>query len=201
MTIEILSGRLEKIPGKILEQAFRLRYKIYLQEGFLKENNDEIDRDEYDEKAEHFIALDSGKVVGYLRLIEEKLPLDAIYEKEKNEVIRKYGFKKSAELSRLVIQKEYRIEKTKINDFSFTSFILFKKLYEYIFANNFDLVLAVVNPKHRKRYEEFYFFKAFGEQKAYSSVNDNPAVFLFQDVEEAREKMKVNKAFFEFMLK
>ena len=54
-----------------LEQVFRLRYHVAVEKRWIKPEDfpDGIERDAYDERAVHILALDDGKVVGTSRLV------------------------------------------------------------------------------------------------------------------------------------
>ena len=199
--IEIINGKEKEIPKEIFEKALKLRYEIYRKVGFISENKDKRDYDEYDDKALHIVALDNNKVVGYLRLIKE-MPLLSLYKKEVEEIKEKNKFRNPIEISRFVIDEKYRISERKIIDYdSFVSFLLFKRVYNYILKNKIDSVFIVTHPKYRERYEKFYYFKQYGEEKKYSAVEGNPAILLYQDVKKAFELGKVkNKDFYKFMI-
>lgn len=101
----------------LLQETFRLRYRIYCKEAeFLDDSEypDEIETDIYDEHSIHFAALDNeNQVVGTLRLILDSahgFPLEVHcpnYDKAKT------AFPRSqlAEISRLAVNKSVRRRK------------------------------------------------------------------------------------------
>jgi N-acyl-L-homoserine lactone synthetase len=196
---EVLYGLKQELPNELFSQAIDLRTRIYKEVGFISKEKSK-DYSTYDNKAIHFLALDDGKVIGYIRLLFE-MPLLDLYEKEVTIIKTKNNFIKSAEISRFVVDRGYRIDEKEIEEYEkFVSFLLFKKVYEYIFKNNIDSVFIVVHPKYKERYERFYHFKQFGEEKLYNAVEGNPAVLLYQNVLKAAEWAKeFSKTFYEFM--
>lgn len=180
MPIKIIQGTKNQL-GSLFDKVAKLRYKIYLEECFVKKNKKRIFSDKYDENAIHFLALDDDRVVGSLTLIEEKLPLESIYSKEKNDLIMQFKSKRPVELSRFVVEKDYRIGNRKVESYGrFVSLKLFKEAYKYIIFSRIDLILISVNPKYEERYEKRYNFRRYGIQKNYPKANNNPAVLMYQ---------------------
>ena len=202
MSMRVISGRQEEINKNIFEQALKLRYEIYREMGFLSENKEGKDYDEYDKEAVHIIALDGNRVIGYLRLIKE-MPLLSLYGEEVMYIKEKENLKNPIELSRFVILLKYRIGNKEIIDYEkFVSFLLFKKAYEYIFSQKIDSVFIVTNPIYVERYEKFYFFKRYGKEKEYKTFFNNPAILLYQNISEAiKEARNKDKKFYKFMTK
>jgi N-acyl-L-homoserine lactone synthetase len=98
-----------------LEETFRLRFKVYCQEkNWLAPSRfpDELEHDLFDSHAEHIIALNSQQeIVGTLRLIRPRssdgyLPIHSV----KGVSLRDIQHQNIAQLSRLVLDPEYRIE-------------------------------------------------------------------------------------------
>lgn len=100
--------------SELLDEVFRLRYQVYCKEcSFLDENNypQGIEKDEYDQFSLHFVAQDTEGVIGTSRLILDSLrgfPLE--HHCNNNLSIDKslISRKQTAEISRLVISREYR---------------------------------------------------------------------------------------------
>ncbi len=200
MKIKIIHGKEEDIDKEVFEQALKLRYKIYRKMGFLNQNKEKRDYDDYDKEAIHIIALDGKKVVGYIRIIKN-MPLMSIFKKEVEEILKTKKFKNPIEISRFVIAEDYRIGDKKIDNYEgFVSFLLFKKAYEIIVSRGIDSVFFVTNPIYKKRYETLYPFEEYGEEKSYDKVEGNPAVLFFQGINEGLEIMKkINKSFLDFI--
>ena len=98
-----------------LEKTFRLRFKVYCQEkNWLTPNRfpDELEHDLFDSHSEHIIALNSQQeIIGALRLIRPRssdgyLPIHSV----KGVSLRDIQHQNMAQLSRLVLDPEYRIE-------------------------------------------------------------------------------------------
>ncbi len=80
-TLDLLASRLVEraLPVRFrlatssfdLEQVFRLRYQVVVEKGWAKAENfpEDTERDAYDERAVHILALDDGKLVGTIRLV------------------------------------------------------------------------------------------------------------------------------------
>ncbi|MBI5408100.1 MAG: GNAT family N-acetyltransferase [Nitrospirae bacterium] len=104
--VNIASGEKE------LAEIYRLRYKVYcLEWGYEKpENHSEIITDAYDNDALHFTARDPAqKVVGAVRLLfdpHEGFPIERYCELDFNREALPRD--KTAEISRLVIHRDYR---------------------------------------------------------------------------------------------
>lgn len=104
---------------ELLQEAFRLRYRVYCHEcNFIKEEDypEGFEKDEYDPYSIEFFAKDSEGLIGTARLILDS-PLGFPLEEhcKNNLFIDKNALprKNCAEISRLVISKEYR---RRIND-------------------------------------------------------------------------------------
>lgn len=203
--IRIISGFSKDISDDILEKTFRLRYKIYLEEGFLKSNRLKIDKDKYDKFAFHIIALDGKKVIGCLRILFRELACKKIFKKEIEMIKKKKRWEKVVELSRFVIDKNYRIDKKLGNKKKYegvVAFELIKQAYKFIFLRKIQGVFVVVNPKHIDRYFNYYRFKSYGVVKPFSEVNDAPAVLMYQDVWFVKLLMRIFKpSFYRFIFR
>jgi N-acyl-L-homoserine lactone synthetase len=198
--LKVVMGKQEDIPVHLFEKALSLRYKIYSDEGFVPKLKSKKDYDDHDKHAIHVLALDGEEVVGYMRLVES-MPLLSLYKKEVEEVLEQNGFSKFIELSRLVVKPECRVKKEELKNYKdFISFLLFKKAYNYLVGRKVDSVFIAVHPKYKERYKKFYNFKQHGDEKEYGTVCGNPAVLLYQNIQEATENVKkINKKFIDFM--
>lgn len=191
--IKVIYGFYKEIDKEILKKVFRLRYKIYLEEGFLVANKLKSDKDDYDKDAYHVIALDNKKVVGCLRILTKDLACKKIFNKEIKKIKNKNKWERVAELSRFVIDKKYRINKNKSKYQGMVAFELIKQAYRFIFSHNIQAVFVVVNPRHVKRYKKYYRFKTYGDVKPFSDVNNNPAVLMYQNLFVVKWLMRIFK--------
>ena len=96
--------------GYELEQAFRLRYKVYCEEKkWLKKEDypNEIEKDGYDKKAVHVIAFDEDfRLVGNMRIIQRKDFRKLPFEAHPSLAGRKIHYPGMVELSRFVIRTD-----------------------------------------------------------------------------------------------
>lgn len=67
--------RSQRLLTEQLHEAFRLRYKLLVEEwGWIPSNEDRLDTDIYDSKAEHFGVLDkTGTLIAYFRVLTGSL--------------------------------------------------------------------------------------------------------------------------------
>lgn len=97
-----------------MDKVYRLRFQVYCKEcSFIKEEDysDQKETDEYDPYSLHFAAEDTEGMIGTVRLIIEN-PLGFPFEKHCKDKL-SFDFsgldrKRIAEVSRLVISKQYR---------------------------------------------------------------------------------------------
>jgi len=91
-----------------LEQVFRLRYQVVVEKGWAKAENfpEDTERDAYDERAAHILALDDGKLIGTSRLVfpqpGSRLPTEEAFDlvfEPKGEV---------ADIGRVCVAPSYR---------------------------------------------------------------------------------------------
>jgi len=98
----------------ILEEVYRLRYQVYCKEcKFIKEEDypEGLERDKYDDYSLHFVAEDKDGIIGSARMILDS-PLVFPLEEHCNGFLtidkESLPRKSLAEISRLVISKDYR---------------------------------------------------------------------------------------------
>lgn len=106
--IEIREARLQELP-----QVFALRFKRYSGLGWLNPDDypDRQEKDKYDERSAHFVALVDGCIKGYVRLIlpgAEPFPMEDEFGKLTPE---HYGVSNGApllpaEVSRFIVEKD-----------------------------------------------------------------------------------------------
>lgn len=133
-----------------LEKVCKLRYQVYcVERGYEPQNTSEIETDEYDDYATHFLAIDhNNKPVGTLRAIQENpkgYPMDTDFPL--TEYIRERGISRAVEISRFTIDKDvepkYRRE---------IAFGLFKCLYDYCDTTGTRDIFSTTQPKVIEKY-------------------------------------------------
>ena len=97
-----------------LHQVFRLRYQVVVEKGWAKPEKfpDGIERDAYDDRAAHILAVDSGELVGTSRIVfpqpGSRLPteeaFDVIFESKRG----------VADIGRICVAPGYRGENCRI---------------------------------------------------------------------------------------
>lgn len=91
-------------------EAYRIRYRVYLEEGFIERNAFEngIFRDEFDDVSQHFLAYhESGRLVGSTRLVlpsERGFPTEFLFEFDRPPTPRA----EMCEFGRLAISRDHR---------------------------------------------------------------------------------------------
>jgi N-acyl amino acid synthase of PEP-CTERM/exosortase system len=101
----------------LMDQVYRLRFQVYCEEcQFIKEEEypDDREQDKYDQYALHFVVEDNFEVIGTMRLIldsSEGFPLEERCGNELQFDKTSVPRDKIAEISRLVISKDYRRRK------------------------------------------------------------------------------------------
>jgi N-acyl-L-homoserine lactone synthetase len=90
-----------------LSEAYKLRYEVYRERGYIEPNDSGIDTDQYDAHSIHIGAV-SDKLVGYVRLIlPPELPVyDRCKLYHEYQDLKQYA--ECGEISRLVTLPEYR---------------------------------------------------------------------------------------------
>ncbi|PCJ52371.1 MAG: hypothetical protein COA79_23760 [Planctomycetota bacterium] len=170
------------------EEVFRLAYQIYLEKGYLKENQSECLIQDYDFDPETVILIvkdNKNKIVGSLTMVFEdssKLPAMKLFRKELNDI--RFTKGKIAEISRLVIDKSYRNSKE-----------ILRLMINYLFIythhiKNYGSLAIQVNPRHVNYYKALLCFKEAGIPKACPQVQNAPAVLL--SVSMSRYQSKLN---------
>jgi N-acyl amino acid synthase of PEP-CTERM/exosortase system len=95
-----------------LDQIYRLRYKVYVEEWGFERSEDHpkgIEKDEFDEHAIHFLAKRDGQIIGTIRIIrnsEKGFPLERHCTLHTD--LSSLGRNAIGEISRLAVSKEYR---------------------------------------------------------------------------------------------
>lgn len=99
-----------RLDPEVLQEAFRLRFLVYSQRGYLDrdwEAENLKDMDEFDESGDtvHFGALLNGELIAYIRGIPgPNFPMSVFFNLENSEIYQKFG-SDSFELGRFVVKK------------------------------------------------------------------------------------------------
>jgi N-acyl-L-homoserine lactone synthetase len=170
-------------------------------------NDYRIDCDKYDfdESCMHVVVMKKDEVVAYMRLIHDTskfgLPLEKIYSKEYNNFKLSNSDSKTIEISRLVVDRNYRISSlanlsgSNANLQLKVAHQLFKIMYLYVKKVGITDILIEVHPKHVPLYKYEYYFDVIGEEKLSPDVNNKPAVLLHHNVDKAWNDNNDGKSF------
>lgn len=157
--------------------AFALGYQVYLAKGFISPNPHEMLIHPYDSNDETVILIVQDKqknIAGSITIVfdvNSRLPAEKIY-REELKALRNAGTK-MAELSRLVINPDYRNSKDIL-------VLLFN--YATIFirqVKHFNSLSIQVNPRHKNYYKALLNFDEVGGLKPCPQVQNAPAVLLY----------------------
>jgi SAM-dependent methyltransferase len=134
-----------------LEKVFRLRYQVYCVElGVEPENGSGLQKDEHDEYAAHFLALDeNNRPVGTLRAVPNNpkgFPMDSDFLL--TEYMKANGILKAVDVGRFAIHRDIPRE-----DRAVIALGLFKCLGEFCEKNEINDLFATTQLKLAKRYE------------------------------------------------
>lgn len=159
------------------EAVFKLGYSVYLEKGFIRKNPFEwhILNYDFDEDTVILLVQDLKKnIVGSLTLIfdnSSRLPAEKNYNDELK-ILRSNGTK-MAELSRLVINPEYRNSNEIL-------ILLFNYAAIYIHkVKKYNCLSIQVNPRHKNYYKSLFNFEELGSIKPCPQVQNAPAVLLY----------------------
>jgi ubiquinone/menaquinone biosynthesis C-methylase UbiE/N-acyl-L-homoserine lactone synthetase len=133
-----------------LDKARRLRYEVYcLELGFWPKNRSQLERDEYDDYAISFLAVDENdSAVGTVRCVHNSsvgFPMDKDFPL--TDYMKKHGISKALEIGRYTIPKNIGRD-ARITIVSG----LFKCLYDYCYATQTYDLFAITNPKIIENY-------------------------------------------------
>lgn len=167
-----------KVANKLEEReaVYRLAYQIYLEKGYINENPNEWLLQPYDAVNDTVIlvVLDSQKnIAGSITILfdsNKKLPADKIYNEELT-ILRNSG-KRLAEISRLVINPQYRNSKEIL-----VLLFNYMAIYTAHVKHASNLVIEV-NPRHKEYYKSILCFEEIGSERPCPQVQNAPAVLL-----------------------
>lgn len=173
-----------KVANTLEERAevFRLGYQVYLEKGFIKENDNQWFVQEYDNYPSTLILAVKDKlkkIVGSITLVfkdERSLPAERIYGEEINQLA--CSGKKILEICRNVISPDYRNSKEIL-------ILMFNYLCIYSYhVKNYDSMVIEVNPRHKGYFEKLLKFKEIGGAKLCPSVQYAPATLLVMNLKD-----------------
>lgn len=159
------------------EAVYQLGYQIYLEKGYIKENPNEWMIQNYDFDSETVILIvqdQNKKIAGSVTIVFDgysKLPATSIYSEEICNL--RKSDNRMAELSRLVINHEYRNSKEIL-------ILLFNYLAIYIHhVRKYNSFVVQVNPRHKNYYKTLLNFEEIGQEKPCPHVQSAPAILLY----------------------
>lgn len=155
--------------------AFRLVYKSYLEGGLGGPNPYQMRVTPYHllPTTEVFIATLEGETIFTVSLMtdgELGLPMEAVYDKEV--ALRRYQGLRMGEVSCLADRRR------QFRGFFPVFLRLSRLVVQYARRQDLDELLLAVHPKHARFYRRFMDFRVIGQQKAYPTVRNHPAVAL-----------------------
>ena len=131
-----------------LNLVYKTRYEIYKNEGYIKENKEKLFKDKYDPYSVNFIIFKNGKPLGTARLVFDSkigFPTENLFNFKKPEINRK----RTAEVSRLAIKKEFRGGDRLI------TMGLMKMIYDYTKKNNIEHLYVNMPERLREYFSRF----------------------------------------------
>jgi N-acyl-L-homoserine lactone synthetase len=169
-----------------LEAIYRLRYKAYLEKGYISENPSKVMSDEWDELAEttHFVALQKGKIVGAVRLVPDSvtgLPMERVFPEEIS-LMRTRG-RIIAEASTLVVDDNCSSYESKL------WIKLCKAVWQEAEALTIDDLCIAVTESHLDFYRRLL-FETISSPKQYKSLNGILAYPLHVEIRQVRKRDK-----------
>lgn len=158
------------------EAAYRLSYQVYLDKGYIRENDEKCLIQKYDASNETaiFIIQDKQKNIAATATLvfdgASKIPAENIYASELKK-LRDSG-NTLVEVSRLVVNPENRNSKE-------IMVLLFNYLLIYSqHIKGINSAIIQVNPRHKQYYKSLLNFIEIGAEKACPQVQNAPAVLL-----------------------
>lgn len=168
-----------KVASSIEERkaVFHLGYRVYLDKGFIKKNSNQwlVRNYDFNDDTVILIVLDNQKkIAGSVTLVFDgsiQIPAEKLYSQELSSI--KLSGKKTAELSRLVIEPTYRNSKEILNILFNYAAICIHRVKKY------DGLVIQVNPHHKKFYTSLLGFQEIGGEKSSPQVQYAPSVLLY----------------------
>jgi len=168
-----------------IEEAFRLRYKIFC-EGlkWFPLNDDGKECDQYDLCSVHFGVYSSAELVGYSRIIppENTFMLEKEFKDLLDESYSVQKEKNTGEISRLAIKKDLRLT----HGFQI-SIVLYKLMYHWSLENKMRYWYMVVDTKYLKSLQRLFPCRKIGKVKFYQP--NLPTTVAILDLREAEKEV------------
>jgi len=160
-------------------ELYALRYKVYCLEKKwlnLKDYPDGEEKDEYDKRSIHFVALNpNGDVVGTLRLILNSNPNSLPIENHPS-INGQLATKNGTEISRLAVDEHFRNGDVTLG--------LYRLIYHYSKGEHLDTFFIVVDPSFLKLLHLLDFnFMPIGKPAFYFGDLTVPAMWNLKDAE------------------
>jgi hypothetical protein len=178
-----------------LEQAYELVYSKYLEKGYLAPDEARVRISKYNLLPESMtvVGVFQQQVVATVTLVPDSplgLPMDSIYRPELD-VLRGAG-RRLAEVSMLADRR--RFGQRSLARTLPMLLRLMKMLFDYTrdVARCTDLCIAV-HPDHERFYTRYLLFERVGEERAYPSVERNPAVACRLNMDNIEDRCRNNQ--------
>ncbi len=165
--------------------AFRLVYDSYIEAGLGEPNEYSMRVTPYHllPTTETFLAVRDGRAILTMSLIadgELGLPMQAVY----GDVVERYHEQgiHCGEVSCLADRQDH------LGDFFPVFFRLTRLMIQYAVRRRLDGLLVACHPRHARFYRRCLGFHQVGEERAYPTVRNNPAVALYLDFARCRRE-------------
>jgi hypothetical protein len=142
-----------KAEGHHLEEVYKLRYKVYLESGYIEQNKEEMFLEEYDHFSTSIIAIKNNKVIGSLRVlfynkISQLSTLDYY-----NVNLPKNDLYQYVDLGRWVNDPDYRSKKSKN---PIVTILIGLKTYLYLLKSKKKFIIITLKHKLRLHIENIF---------------------------------------------
>jgi len=167
-----------------LEAIYRLRYKAYLEKGYISENSSKVMSDEWDDSTQtiHLVAVHQKRIVGAVRLVPDSvtgLPMERVFPEEIS--LMRTQCRTIAEASTLVVDDNCSKHEIKL------WIKLCKVVWEEAAALAIDDLCIAVTENHLDFYRRLL-FETIGPPKQYKSLNGILAYPLRVQIGQVREQ-------------
>jgi len=172
-----------------LDKIFGLRYRSYLEKGYISENPSGTLSDEWDglDATTHIVAIENNHITGAVRMVRDSLkglPMERVFEREITS-LRRQG-RVLAEASTLVTAKEDRNSKRSL------WLRLCRAVWREAQARKINDLCIAVTPNHLSFYKRLL-FEIIGNPKRYILLNGILAYPMRLRVDEARVRHRSHR--------
>lgn len=145
--------RVCKAEGYHLEEVYKLRYRVYLESGYIERNKEEMFLEEYDHFSTSIIAIKNNKIIGSLRVlfynkISQLSTLDYY-----NVNLPKNDLYQYVDLGRWVNDPDYRSKKSKN---PIVTILIGLKTYLYLLKSKKKFIIITLKHKLRLHIENIF---------------------------------------------